>query len=100
MSVVVSHLLVDSLAKVEAARHRSGLKLSALGRRMGGDVARDCDQDVAPRRALTPLPILLHASLEHLICMEFGVLAQDRARKCGDKRFHRIDIGRQGGQPS
>ena len=72
--------LVDGLAKAEAARHHCGLKLSAFSGRMGGDVAGDGDQDVTPRRALTPLPILLHASLKHLIGMELGVLAKHCAR--------------------
>jgi hypothetical protein len=75
LSVIFSRLLVDGLAKAEAARHHSGLELSAFSRRMGGDVAGDGDQDVTSRRALTPLPILLHAGLKHLIGMELGVLA-------------------------
>jgi hypothetical protein len=57
---------------------------------MGGNVARNCNQDVTPRRAATPLPILLHASLKHLIGMEFGVLAQHRAGKRGDQGLHRM----------
>jgi hypothetical protein len=81
---------MDSLAKAEAARHHCGLKLSAFGGRMGGDVAGQCDQDVSPRRALTPLPILLHASLEHLVRVELGILAKHCARKCGDQRLRRM----------
>jgi hypothetical protein len=45
---------------------------------------------MTPRRALTPLPILLHASLKHLIGMKSGVLAQYRARKRGDQRLYRM----------
>ena len=82
--------LVDSLAEAQATRDHCGLQLCAFSGRMGGNVARDCNQDVTPRRALTPLPILLHASLKHLIGMEFGVLAQHRARKRGDQRLHRM----------
>src|SRR5438552_3613589 len=81
---------MDGLAKAEAARHRGGLKLSAFGGRMGGDVAGHCDQDVSPRRAVTPLPILLHASLEHLVRVELGILAKHRARKRGDQRLRRM----------
>ena len=82
-SVLLAVRLIDSLAAAEAARHHSGLELSAFSGRMGGDVAGDGDQDVTSRRALTPLPILLHASLKHLIGMELGVLAKHRARKRG-----------------
>ena len=57
---------------------------------MGGNVAGNGDQNLTPRRAPTPLPVLLHASLKHLIGMEFGVLPQCRACKRGDKRLHRM----------
>ena len=50
---------------------------------MGGDVAGDGGQDLMPRRALPPFPVLLHASLKHLIGMELGILAQYRACKRG-----------------
>ena len=66
---------MEVLAKAETARDHCGLELRAFCGRMGGDVAGDCDQDVTPRRALIPLPILLHASLKHLVGMELGVLA-------------------------
>src|SRR5262245_34987127 len=82
--------LMDGLAKAEAARHHSGLELSAFSGRMGGDIAGNGDQDVTPGRALTPLPILLHASLEHLIGMEFGILAQHCTGKRRDQRLNEV----------
>ncbi len=66
--------------KAETARHRGGPQLSAFSARMGDDVAGDGDQDVSSRRAVTPLPILRHASLEHLIGIEFGVLTKPLAQ--------------------
>ena len=82
--------LIDSLAAAQATRHHCCLQLCPFSRRMGGNVAGNRDQNLTPRRAPTPLPVLLHASLKHLIGMELGVLAQYRARKRGDKRLHRV----------
>src|SRR5262249_28392207 len=87
---LVISLLMDRLAKVEATRHDRSLELSAFGGRMGGDVAGDCNQDMAPLGALAPFSILLHAGLKHLVCVELGVLAQHRACKRGDKRLRRM----------
>ena len=41
-----------------------------------------------PAVALTPLPILLHAGLEHLERVELGILAKHCARKCCDEWLH------------
>jgi hypothetical protein len=57
---------------------------------MGGNVAGNGDQNLGSRRALTPFPVLLHASLKHLIGMEFGILAQYGTRKRGDQRLYRM----------
>jgi hypothetical protein len=57
---------------------------------MGGNVAGNSNQNLTTRRALTPFPVLLRASLKHLIGMELGVLAQHRAGKRGDQRFHSV----------
>ena len=57
---------------------------------MGGNVAGNSNQNLTPRHALTPFPVLLLASLKHLIGMELGVLAQHRARKRGDQQLHRV----------
>jgi hypothetical protein len=84
---------MDSLAEAEATRHPCCLQLCPFSRRMGGNVAGNCDQNLMPRRAPTPLPVLLHASLKHLIGMEFGVLPQCRARKRGNKRLYRMAKG-------
>jgi hypothetical protein len=81
---------MDSPAKAKAMRHHCGLQLCAFSGRMGGNVAGDCDQDVTSRRAPTPLPVLLHASLKHLVRVELGILAKHCARKCGDQRLRRM----------
>src|SRR5512144_890970 len=60
---------------------------------MGGNIARNGDQDMTSRRAVSPLPILLHAGLEHLIGVEFGVFPQYRAAKRGDQRLYRMAKG-------
>ena len=52
---------------------------------MGGEVAGDCDQDMAAFFAPAPFPVLPHTGLEHLISMKICILAQNRSRQCGDQ---------------
>ena len=103
-SVLLVVRLIDSLAAAQATRHHCCLQLCPLSGRMGGNVAGNGDQNLTPRRAPTPLPVLLHASLKHLIGMEFGVLPQCRACERGDKwlyRMAKVEVaGNEAPQPS
>ena len=57
---------------------------------MGGEIAGDRDQNVAPFVALAPFPILSHAGFEHLVGVEVGILAQDSVRQRGDQPIGRM----------
>ena len=69
--------------KLPAAHQAPGnigcLQSSTLGRRMGGKIAGDGDQDVSALAGVAPLPELARASLQHLIGVKARVLAQQRS---------------------
>src|SRR4051794_12370003 len=57
---------------------------------MRGNITRNRDQDMATRLALSPIAVLAHARLEHLVGVEACVLAQDRMRQGRDQRVNRV----------
>ena len=67
-----------------------GLEGASLGRRMGGEVARDGDQDMAALVGCAPFLILAHARLEHLEGVEARVLAQERMGEGGKQVLGRM----------
>ena len=78
---------MELAAAQQALRDVGGLKRRALGRRMGGKVARDGDQDVPALLGVAPLAELPHARLEHLVGVEARILAEQRLRERRDERF-------------
>jgi hypothetical protein len=83
-------LLVQPAAAHEALGDVGGLEGASLGRRMGGEVARDCDQDVAALVGCAPFLVLAHACLKHLEGMEARVLAQERVGEGGKQVLGRM----------
>src|SRR5258708_5408091 len=82
---------VDAFAATEPPSDHGGLQLGALRRRMGSEISRGRDQNMATRLALPPFPILTHTSLEYLVDVEACVLAQHRARERGDQHIERVE---------
>ena len=82
--------LMKLAAAHQPPRDVGGLQRRALGRRMGGEIAGDGDQDVPALVGVAPLAELPHAGLQHLIGVEARVLAQQRARERGDERPRRV----------
>ena len=78
-------LLVQPAAAHEAPGDVGGLEGTSLGRRMGGEVARDGDQDMAALVGCAPFLVLAHARLEHLEGVEARVLAQERVGEGGEE---------------
>jgi hypothetical protein len=74
----------------EAPGNIGGLQSSTLGRRMGGKIAGDGDQDVPALAGVAPLPELAHGGFQHLIGVKARVLAQQRSAQRGDKRSRRV----------
>ena len=78
-------LLVQPAAAHEAPGDVGGLEGASLGRRVGGEVARDGDQDMAALVGCAPFLVLAHARLEHLEGVEARVLAQERVGEGGEE---------------
>src|SRR5258707_7095707 len=92
---------LPSLMKLPAAheppRNIGGLQRRTLGRRMGGKIAGDRDQNVPALGAVAPLRELAHARFEHLIGVKAPVLPQQRAAQCGVARLRPGGPHRTGG---
>ena len=74
----------------EALGDVGGLEGASLGRRMGGEVARDSDQHMAALVGCAPCLILAHARLEHLEGVEARVLAQQGVGEGGEEILGRM----------
>ena len=74
----------------EALGDVGGLEGASLGRRMGGEVARDGDQDMAALVGCAPFLVLAHARLEHLEGVKARVLAQERVGEGGEEVLGRM----------
>src|SRR5260370_18030056 len=95
---------LPSLMKLPAAheppRNIGGLQRRTLGRRMGGKIAGDRDQNVPALGAVAPLRELAPARFEHLIGVKARVLPQHRAPQSRDERLRRGAAPRVGGHPA
>ena len=69
-------LLMKLPAAHEPPGNIGGLQPGTLGRRMGGKIAGDGDQDVPALVGVAPFPKLARAGLQHLIGVKARVLAQ------------------------
>src|SRR5687767_536465 len=72
---------VEPLPARKLAGHGGGLELAALGRRMGGQVARQSDEDAPAFRSVAPVSKLTDCCLQDLIGVESGVFTQDGMRE-------------------
>ena len=74
----------------QAAGDVGRLQRRALGRRMGGEIAGDRDEDVPALVGVAPDGELPDPRLQHLVGMEARVFPQHRMRERGDQRLRRM----------
>lgn len=66
------------------------LQRRAFGRRMGGEIAGDRNEDVPALIGVAPHGELLDSRLQHLVGMKARVFPQHRMRERGDQRLRRM----------
>ena len=67
-----------------------GLQRRAFGRRMGGEIAGDRNEDVPALIGVAPDGELPDSRLQHLVGMKARVFPQHRMRERGDQRLRRM----------
>jgi hypothetical protein len=79
-------------ASHQAAGDVRRLQRRAFGRRVGGEISGDRDEDVPALVGVAPNGELPDPRLQHLVRMEAGIFPQHRPRERGDQRLGRMAL--------